>query len=190
MYCMFLGILLIGTRNYLTHLLLFPCHSCQAVQSPFNWYISIVKLTCYASGERNGERRGVGRWKWGASERIHTPFFFRNRLVSSGVYYHLSNLILHCFHRPGWELIAPGATGEEESSYVYLLPDCILLVCCWKVSVQRKGKWFVSHMPCMSSQWLREKSTQRCRKSVLLLTYTGELLVELKKIIFWDAAEA
>lgn len=58
---------------------------------------------------------------WGeASKRNHLPFFFRNRLVSSGVYYHLSNSILLRYHRPGWRLIAPEATGEEESNCFYL----------------------------------------------------------------------
>lgn len=61
-------------------------------------------------------------------ERIHTLFFFRSRLASLGVYYHLSNSIVLYLHRPGWELIAPEPTGEEESNCFYLLPDCILLV--------------------------------------------------------------
>lgn len=88
-------------------------------------HISIVLSTC-ATVERNAESKNLDRWKSGASERIHPPFFFRSRLVSSGVYYHLSDSILLCLHRPAWRLIAPGVTGEEKSNCFLQLSDRLL----------------------------------------------------------------
>jgi len=93
----------------------------------------MVKSTCNATLERSAERRGMDSGVWG-QVREFIPVF-RNRLVSSGVYYHLSNSFLR-LHRAGWGLIASGATGEEESNWFYPLPDCIMLVCRLHVSVQ------------------------------------------------------
>lgn len=116
-----------------------------AVQIPLNPNISIVLSTC-AAAERNAERKNSDRWKSGASERIHPPFFFRSRLVSSGVYYHLSDSILLWLHRPAWRLIAPGATGEEKSNCFLQLSDRFLCRKC-------KCKMTCFTYECLVSGW-------------------------------------
>lgn len=97
------------------------CSSHHAVRGPFNWCISIAKLTYNATAERRGESRGQAGGSEGYVREFILLSSLRNRLVSSGVYYHLSNSILLWLHGPGWVLIAPGATGEEESICFYLL---------------------------------------------------------------------
>lgn len=72
-------------------------NSSDTVQNSFNWCIWIPRLTYW---EKWGGRRGE-KEESGEREGIHTPVFFRNRLVSPGVYYRLSNSILLRLHRSG-----------------------------------------------------------------------------------------
>lgn len=138
-------------------------------------------MACNAAAVRNCERRGVGRWKWRPSEKNHLPFFFRNRLISAGVHYHLLNSI---------PLSSTGLDWADSSwkhwwGRTELLPDYIVLVCCWQVSGQeRKGTGLDSHMLCLVFQYQTE-----AKDLILWLHCDMELLVRVKRKVLFSQAE-